>query len=97
VSCFNTRAGVAAGTSFAAGRPTPNPHASARKITIEECAAQNYSDPPSHWVLGKWRREGQIHPAPERVGRGWFVQADAIRIGEVPYGYVPLIDRLTSR
>ncbi len=50
------------------------------KITVEQWAAKNYSKPPSSWVLGKWRREGQIHPAPERVGREWFVPEDARRL-----------------
>lgn len=50
------------------------------KITVAEWAARNYSQPPSHWVLGKWRREGQIYPAPERVGREWFVEENARRL-----------------
>ena len=76
--------------------PPPPRRPDPRKITVEEWAAQNYSDPPSRWVLGKWRRGGQIHPAPERVGRDWFVPVSAVRIGDVPYGYVPLIDRLKA-
>lgn len=50
------------------------------KITITEWAAQHYSIPISPWVLGKWRREGQIYPPPERVGRHWMVQPNAERI-----------------
>jgi predicted site-specific integrase-resolvase len=50
------------------------------KITVEEWAAKNYSQPPSSWVLGKWRRLGQIYPPPERVGRNWFVEEDARRL-----------------
>jgi len=50
------------------------------KITVEEWAARNYSQPPSSWVLGKWRRLGQIYPAPERVGRNWFVDENARRL-----------------
>jgi len=52
------------------------------KITIVEWAARNYSKPPSPWVLGKWRREGQIYPIPERVGREWFVEESARRLVE---------------
>lgn len=50
------------------------------KIPIDVWAARNYSEPPSHWVLGQWRRTGQILPAPERVGRKWFVEENARRI-----------------
>lgn len=50
------------------------------KITLTEWAARRYSKPPSQWVLAKWRREGQIHPRPERVGREWFVPETAERI-----------------
>lgn len=52
------------------------------KITLAEWAARNYSKPPSHWVLGKWRRLGQIYPTPERVGREWFVEENARRLIE---------------
>ena len=50
------------------------------KITIIEWAARQYSKPPSAWVLGKWRRNGEIYPPPERVGREWFVEEDAKRL-----------------
>jgi hypothetical protein len=67
----------------------------ARKISVTEWAARAYADPPSQAVLGKWRRQEQIHPPPERVGREWYVQANAIRIVDgVPFGYVSLVDRL---
>lgn len=50
------------------------------KITLTEWAAKNYTPPPSAWVLAEWRRAGQIHPLPERVGREWYVDADARRV-----------------
>lgn len=50
------------------------------KITLEEWAARSYSVPISTWVLGKWRREGQIYPEPERVGRSWVVPENAERV-----------------
>jgi len=54
------------------------------KITLEEWAARHYSKPPSAWVLGKWRRQGQIYPPPERVGREWFVPENAERVVDQP-------------
>jgi hypothetical protein len=50
------------------------------KITLAEWAAKHYSRPPSHLVLAKWRRLGQIYPPPERVGHEWFVQENAERV-----------------
>jgi predicted site-specific integrase-resolvase len=51
------------------------------KITIEEWAKRTYQGVEITLnVLNKWRREGQIHPAPERVMRQWMVDPDAQRI-----------------
>lgn len=51
------------------------------KITVEEWAKRTYPGAEiSHWVLGKWRRLGQIYPPPERVGHKWFVPEDAVRV-----------------
>lgn len=63
------------------------------KITVEEWAARTYSEPPSSGVLGKWRRQGQIFPPPERVGHKWFVPEDAKRVVEGA-GYIPLTERI---
>lgn len=67
-----------------------------QKIDIREWAAARYSAPPSDWVLGKWRRNGEIYPPPEKVGRRWFVRPDAVRQtgnDEVDFGG-SLVDRL---
>lgn len=67
------------------------------KITIEEWAARQYSKPPSSWVLGKWRRQGQIYPPPERVGREWFVEPDAKRLtAEAPAPRPSLVSRIAA-
>lgn len=50
-----------------------------KKVPLPDWAATHYSPPPSLWVLRKWAREGQIWPAPERVGRDWYVREDARR------------------
>lgn len=54
------------------------------KITLEEWAAKSYSKPPTARALGNWRRQGQIYPPPERVGREWFVPEDAVRVVDQP-------------
>lgn len=50
------------------------------KITLEEWAKLHYSIPISHGTLGKWRRQGQIYPPPERVNRSWMVPPNAERL-----------------
>lgn len=51
------------------------------KITIEEWAKRTYVGiDVSAWVLAKWRREGEIHPAPEKVMRRWMVDEKAFRV-----------------
>lgn len=64
------------------------------KITVRAWAALNYDPPPSAWVLRKWVRDGEISPAPEKVGREYYVEESAIRI--VPGRPPSLVDRLKA-
>ena len=66
-----------------------------KKITLTAWAALRYDPPPSAWVLRKWVREGQIFPAPELVGKGYYVEQTARRItGDTPRA--SLVDRLKA-
>lgn len=57
------------------------------KILLEQWAARRYQPAPSPFVLRKWCREGQIYPAPEKVGREWYVDENARRLsGDEPVG-----------
>lgn len=49
------------------------------KIPLTEWAARNYKPTPTAWVLRRWARDGEISPAPERVGREWYVLETARR------------------
>lgn len=49
------------------------------KILLTAWAATQYSPAPSAWVLRRWARDGEIYPAPERVGRDWYVEPTARR------------------
>ena len=49
------------------------------KVLLNDWATRNYSPAPSAWVLRKWVRAGQIHPAPERVGSAYYVDERAER------------------
>lgn len=51
-----------------------------KKIPIEAWAARHYDPAPSAFVLRKWCRVGDIYPAPEKVGRDWYVAENARRL-----------------
>jgi hypothetical protein len=54
-------------------------------IPVATWAASRYDPVPSDWVLRRWCREGQIYPAPERVGKEWRVLETARRLtGDAP-------------
>lgn len=50
------------------------------KITLTEWAKRRYNPPPSPWVLRRWARDGELHPAPELVGKAYYVDENAKRI-----------------
>lgn len=49
-------------------------------VSLETWAAAQYDPVPSLWVLRKWRRDGEIHPPPQKVGKEWRVLETARRI-----------------
>ena len=51
-----------------------------KKILLSAWAALHYDPPPSVWVLRQWVRSCQIFPAPEKVGKAYYVEPDAQRI-----------------
>jgi hypothetical protein len=63
-----------------------------KKIPLHEWAAKHYDPPPTPWVLRRWARDGEISPMPERVGREWYVAADARRLT----GARSLVERLQT-
>lgn len=50
------------------------------KVLLAAWAALRYDPAPSAWTLRQWAREGDIHPAPEKVGRDWYVDPTATRL-----------------
>lgn len=50
---------------------------SQQKITLEAWATARYKPAPSLYTLRKWARNCQIFPAPQKIGRTWYVDADA--------------------
>ena len=64
------------------------------RILLSEWAARHYTPPPSSWVLRQWARSGEIYPAPERVGKCWYVDETATR---VTYGGYVKLDAVSQR
>lgn len=49
----------------------------APKIPLRTWAARKWDPPPPEGTLRHWVRYAKIHPAPERVGRRYYVAPDA--------------------
>lgn len=63
------------------------------KIPLREWAARRYDPIPSDFTLRRWAREGEIVPAPELVGKAYYVEEKAERLNTRPQ---TLLDRITS-
>ena len=50
------------------------------KIKLNEWGKLNYSPAPSVRILRSWVSSGQIYPSPEKVGREWMVDVEAVRV-----------------
>lgn len=68
----------------------------AQKIMLSEWAARHYSPAPSAFVLRQWVRKGEIVPAPELVGRAYYVEDTARRIVAGRPARPSLVERLTA-
>ena len=66
------------------------------KILLTVWAARRYSPAPPIFTLRRWARAGEICPAPEKVGKAFYVDENAERIGVQPAGFVPLVERLKA-
>ena len=66
------------------------------KITLAAWAAARYSPAPSLWTLRRWARENELHPAPELVGKTYYIDENARRLS-VPVPSATLVDRLKQR
>lgn len=53
-----------------------------KKILLSAWAPLHYDPPPSAWTLRQWVRSCQIVPAPEKVGRAYYVASNAQRISD---------------
>lgn len=67
------------------------------KILLAEWAKRRYDPPPPMFTLRRWAREGEIFPGPEKVGKSYYVDENAERVGVPTPGYQSLVDRLNAR
>lgn len=65
------------------------------KLLLTEWAARQYSPPPSMFTLRRWARDGEIWPAPEKVGKSWMVDETAVRIAHNA-APMDLLQRITA-
>ncbi len=54
------------------------------KVTLTAWAAARYDPVPSLWTLRRWAREHELHPAPELVGKTYYVEENARRLTAPP-------------
>lgn len=66
------------------------------KITLQEWAKRRYDPPPPVFTLRRWAREGEIFPQPELVGKAYYVDENAERVGVPMPGHQTLVDRLKA-
>lgn len=52
------------------------------KVLLQRWARANFSPPPHDKTLLRWTARGWIEPAPEKVGKRWYVDAGARFVGE---------------
>lgn len=61
------------------------------KIPLRDWAAKRYSPVPSDFTLRRWARDGEIIPVPEKVGKFYYCDEHAERLGsDAP----SLVDRI---
>lgn len=63
------------------------------KIPLCDWASKHYSPPPSNWTLRRWAREGRIYPAPEKIGKTYYVDENATYLSDSP---ASLVQRLRA-
>lgn len=55
--------------------------AGVKRVTLPVWAAKLWDPPPSQRTLERWTRNGNIIPAPQKVGRSYYVVPDAKYVG----------------
>lgn len=58
----------------------------AQKITLEAWAKARFNPPPGVRTLQRWAREGQLHPAPVKLGRSYYIAPTAVHTSEMLAG-----------
>lgn len=48
------------------------------KISLEKWAAKNFDPAPAVRTIRLWIRDGKIYPTPEKVGRAYYVEENAV-------------------
>lgn len=65
-----------------------------KKIPLKAWAAARYDPPPSARTLLKWVHEGDLHPPAVKVGRSYYIAANARRMTEVLAGDTSIVEEM---
>lgn len=61
-----------------------------RYLTLQEWAISVYGEyAPCNATLYSWTKNGFIQPSPQKTGRRWFVEPDAIYVGQLVQPEIP--------
>ena len=54
------------------------------RILLSDWAAQHFTPPPSMWTLRRLVRQGDIYPAPIKLGKAYYVEPNARLMTDAP-------------
>ncbi len=66
------------------------------KVRLTDWAEKHYSPAPSIHTLRRMVRNGEIYPAPEKIGRDYYVEETASRMQGGRASTIPLLQRLQA-
>lgn len=64
------------------------------KVLLEAWARSYFDPAPSTWTLRRMARDGEILPAPVKIGRSWYVDKDARHVSDAGRG--SLVERMRA-
>jgi len=60
----------------------PNSRMPPKRVALALWAERRFDPPPNMRTLRRWVEEGQLVPAPIKIGRTWYVTEETMHIAE---------------